>query len=52
MVYFDPENPERAAIRGEGSLFRIIFMTVGGVIMLFGLYIFGKGLVNPIIPEG
>jgi len=45
-VIFDPENPEKAAIKGEGSVFRIIFMTVGGVIVIFGLYIFGRSMVN------
>ena len=46
-VLFDPENPENAAVKGEGSVFRIIFMIVGGSIMIFGLYTFGKRLINP-----
>jgi hypothetical protein len=51
-VYFDPENPEKPAIKGEGSIFRIIFVTVGGSIMIFGLYTFGRNLINPIAKEG
>ena len=49
-VIFDPENPEKAAVKGEGSTFRIIFMTVGGVITIFGLYTFGKSMANPSSP--
>jgi len=45
-VFFDPENPEKAAVKGEGSVFRVIFITIGGVIIIFGLYTFGKNLIN------
>ena len=34
------ENPEKAIIKGGGLVFQIIFMIVGGVIILFGLLFF------------
>ena len=43
-VIYSLENPEKAVIKGQGTLFRIIFMTVGGVVILAGLYWFGSGL--------
>lgn len=39
-VFYSPENPEKAIIKGEGKVFRIVFMSVGGVIILFGLSLF------------
>jgi len=46
QVFYSPENPEKAAIKGEGQLFRIIFMLVGGVIIIFGLGMFGSNVKN------
>jgi hypothetical protein len=43
-VFYTPENPEDAIIKGEGKVFRIVFMSVGGVIILFGLSIFTSNL--------
>jgi hypothetical protein len=46
QVFYSPENPEKATIKGEGRVFRIIFMTVGGVIIIFGLFMFGSNIKN------
>ena len=39
-IYYAPNDPSDAAIKGEGIVFRIIFMVIGGIIMLVGLGIF------------
>jgi len=46
QVFYSPENPEKAAIKGEGQVFRIVFMLVGGVIIIFGLGMFGSNVKN------
>ena len=51
QVFYSPENPEKAIIKGEGSVFRIIFMIVGGVIIVFGLSIFGSNIKNSYLEE-
>jgi hypothetical protein len=43
-VIYPPDAPEKAVIKGEGAVFRIIFMAVGGVVIAFGLYMFGGRL--------
>ena len=43
-VIYSPENPEQAVIRGEGQVLRIIFMTVGGIVITIGLGIFSSNL--------
>ena len=43
-VIYSPENPEKAVIRGEGQVFRIIFMSVGGIVIIIGLGIFSSNL--------
>ena len=43
-VIYSPGDPEKAVIRGEGQVFRIIFMTVGGIVIIFGLGIFGSNV--------
>ena len=50
-VYYSPENPEEAIIKGEGNVFRIIFMSVGGIIIAIGLYIFGSNLGTSLLDE-
>lgn len=50
-VFYSPENPEKAIIKGEGIVFRIIFMSVGGIIILFGLGFFALNLRNSFLTE-
>jgi hypothetical protein len=50
-VFYLPENPEKAIIQGEGIVFRIIFMSVGGAIILFGLVFFASALRNNLMTE-
>lgn len=46
IVIFDPQNTGDASIKGEGNVFRIIFMSVGGIIMSIGIYWFMRNLIN------
>ena len=39
-VIYSPEEPEKAVIQGQGQLFRIIFMGIGGIIIVVGLWMF------------
>ena len=39
-IYYTPDDPYDAAIKGEGIVFRIIFMAIGGIIMLVGFAFF------------
>ena len=50
-VYYLPENPEKAFIKGEGIVFRIVFMSIGGVIILSGLGFFGSNIADSIWAE-
>jgi len=45
-VIYSLSNPEKAVIKGEGQLFRVIFMIVGGLIIAIGLLIFGSNVKN------
>jgi hypothetical protein len=45
-VIFDPQNPEDSSIKGEGNVFRIIFMSVGGIIISIGIYLFMRNLLT------
>ena len=46
QVFYSPENSEKAAIKGEGRVLRIIFTIVGGLIIVFGLSVFGTNVRN------
>jgi hypothetical protein len=48
-VVYSLEEPEKAVIQGQGQLFRIIFMAVGGLIIAFGLVMFSSNLRDSII---
>ena len=50
-VFYSPGNPEKAMIKGEGIVFRIIFMIVGGAIMLVGMGVFVSILKDSLIAE-
>ena len=50
-IFYSPENPQKAIIKGEGKWFRIIFMGVGGIIILFGFSFFVSNLSNASIHE-
>jgi hypothetical protein len=43
-VIYSRDNPEKAVIYGEGQVFRIIFMIVGGIVIIFGLGIFASNV--------
>ena len=45
-IFYKSENPEKAIIDGEGGILRIVFMGVGGVILLAGIALFGYNLYN------
>ncbi len=45
-IFYKSENPEKAIIDGEGGILRIVFMGVGGVILLAGIALFGFNLYN------
>jgi len=50
-VFYLLENPGNAIIDGEGKVFRIIFMSVGGVIILFGLIFFTANIRHSFLTE-
>lgn len=43
-VLYPTGEPEKADIKGEGKVFRIIFTVVGGVTIIFGMWLFFKML--------
>jgi hypothetical protein len=43
-IFYKSENPEKAIIDGEGGILRIVFMGVGGLILLAGIALFGVNL--------
>jgi len=51
-IYYQSENPEKAIIDGEGSVLRIVFMIVGGLIILAGLVFFSVNLRNSLQTTG
>lgn len=50
-VFYSPDNPEDAFIKGEGVVFRTVFMIVGGVIILFGFVFFSINIRNSFLSE-
>ena len=50
-VIYDLQNPEKAVIKGEGQMFRIIFMTLGGVVIILGLGLFGSNVKNSYLQQ-
>lgn len=45
-VYYLPDNLEKAFVKGEGKVFRIVFISIGGVIIAAGVFFFGKNIAN------
>ena len=43
-VIYSLENPDKAVIKGQGQGFRIIFMSVGGLVILGGLWMFSSNV--------
>lgn len=43
-VFYKSEDPANAIIAGEGGILRIIFMSVGGLVSLAGMLLFGVNL--------
>ena len=50
-VFYAPDNPEDAFIKGEGIIFRTVFMIVGGVIILVGFIFFSFKIRYSILSE-
>jgi len=50
-IFYQPDNPQKAFIQGEGSVFRIIFSAIGAAIMLFGLAFFAYNLKQSYLAE-
>lgn len=48
-VTYSLAEPEKAVIKGEGQLFRVIFMIVGGVVITIGLLLFGSNIRDSFI---
>lgn len=46
QVFYSPENPEKAVIKGEGRVLRLIFTIIGGLIIIFGFSLFGSNIKN------
>lgn len=49
MIYYKADNPEKVIITGEGSIFRFIFMGIGGLIILAGMVFFALNLRNSLL---
>jgi hypothetical protein len=50
-MFYQPDNPNEVTIKGEGGIFRIVFMSVGSAIMLGGLVFFGINFRNSLLAE-
>ena len=50
-VFYSPEDPEDALIKGEGIVFRIVFMVVGGVVILAGFIFFSSNIRHTLLSE-
>ena len=51
QVVYPPENPKKAVIKEQGQLFRIIFMGIGGLVIILGLFVFMGNLKNDYLQE-
>ena len=51
IIFYQPDNPEKATIQGEGGVFRLIFTGVGGAIIVFGLVFFSKNIQNSYLEQ-
>jgi hypothetical protein len=47
-VIYPVDKPEKAEIKGAGKVFWIIFTSVGGIIIIFGIVMFGKNLKDSV----
>jgi len=50
-MFYQPDDPQRATIKGEGGVFRFIFAGVGGVIIVVGLAFFASNIKNSYLEE-
>ena len=50
-VIYAVDNPEKAIIKGEGQVLRIVFMLIGGIFIIAGLLLFGSNLRNSGLSE-
>ena len=51
IMYYQPDDPQRATIKGEGRVFSFIFAGVGGVVMIVGLAFFASNIKNSYLAE-
>jgi hypothetical protein len=47
-VIYPVDKPEKAEIKGAAKVFWIIFTSVGGIIIIFGIVMFGKNLKDSV----
>ena len=50
-LFYQPDNPQKAFIQGEGGIFRVIFTAIGAGIMLVGLAFFANNLKQSYLVE-
>ena len=50
-VYYKADNPEKAMIKGEGGVLRVVFMAVGGAVMLGGMAFFAANIRSSYLSE-
>lgn len=50
-ILYSPENPRKAMILGEGRGLQVVFMGIGGVVILFGFIFFSSNLKNSFLSE-
>jgi len=51
IVFYARENPSDAVLKGEGKVFRIIFTSIGGAIILFGMFFFASNVRGSFLKE-
>ena len=50
-IFYKPDNPQKATIKGEGGVFRFIFAGVGGGVIIFGMVLFFKNIHNSYLEQ-
>jgi hypothetical protein len=50
-IFYAPDDPLKANIKGEGIVLRVVFMVIGGVIFIFGLAFFASNIKNSYLAE-
>jgi hypothetical protein len=50
-IFYRPDNPQKATIKGEGAVLRFVFAGIGGGIIIFGLAFFANNIKNSYLEE-